>query len=129
MCSAPCSDDQLIAALEALSRHEGNKDRAASELGMTRSAFRNRLNRAAQRGMVGNGGVALVPAAPPAAEVPDLSKRDRIALQDRIRDLEAEIKATHRDELTEQSIRDTIFGLANTAVTPPQWAIAAPKKA
>lgn len=55
-----------------------------------------------------------------------VSKREKIDLLDRIRDLEAEIKATHRNELTESRIRDKIFGLATTPLSAPNWALSIP---
>lgn len=50
----PVSDETCLEALACLERHGGNKAAAANELGITRSALRNRLFRAAQRGLDGS---------------------------------------------------------------------------
>lgn len=51
MPTSPLSDAACREALEALDRHRGNKSLAASELGLSRSTFRGRLDVANMRGL------------------------------------------------------------------------------
>lgn len=51
MPTSPLSDAACREALEALDRHGGNKSLAASELGLSRSTFRGRLDVANMRGL------------------------------------------------------------------------------
>lgn len=48
------SDDELKETLQVLEENGGNKTYAAKQLGITRSALRNRLRRAAERGLDGS---------------------------------------------------------------------------
>lgn len=48
----PLCDEKLLAAVELLRKH-GSKRKAAQAAGLDRSTFRNRIDRAAERGMMG----------------------------------------------------------------------------
>ena len=48
------ADQDLIAAVAALQEFEGNKTQAAQAMGLSRSAFRDRLHRAAILGFCGS---------------------------------------------------------------------------
>lgn len=50
-----------------------------------------------------------------------LADRQRIALEDQIKALRAELKTVHRSELAADSIRSQIYGLANAPPQPPAW--------
>lgn len=57
-----------------------------------------------------------------AADIP-LATRDRLKLEDRIRSLESELKAIHREDLSIETVRREIMGLAQAPVDPPKWVI------
>ena len=106
---------QTVNALEKY----GTALAAARALKIPRATFESRLRAAKTANVVpNNAGV----------DKEMLAARERVAMQDRIRDLEAEVKAMHRDQLTEDKVRDKIFGLATTAVKPPAWAVASMRK-
>jgi len=96
----------------------GSIDGAARVLGRPRTTVQSHLTMAKRLGMKPDKS-AVDPAV--------ISKREKIELQDRVRDLESEIKAIHRRELTEDTVRDKIFGLASSPISPPKWALAIPK--
>ena len=50
-----------------------------------------------------------------------------LGLQDRVRDLTAQLRTIQRDNLTAENVRRTIFGLAEVSPNPPTWL--APKAA
>lgn len=49
-------------------------------------------------------------------------------LQDRVRDLSAQLKAVQRDNLTAENVRRSIFGLAEQSPSPPTWLAPKPTK-
>lgn len=55
-------------------------------------------------------------------------ERDLVGSQDRVRQLEADIRALHRAELTAENVREQIFSLAGVAAKPPRWVVTEPKK-
>jgi hypothetical protein len=50
-----------------------------------------------------------------------------LGMQDRVRDLTAQLKAIQRDNLTAENVRRSIFGLSDVSPDPPSWL--APKAA
>jgi hypothetical protein len=107
----------LKQALHALVAAGGNKTKAARALRMPRKTLADRLDEAERHG------IAADPGATPPADEATLSARERIAAQDRIRDLEAQIKAIHREDLTAENVRQAIFGLAAVSAEPPRWVV------
>lgn len=103
----------LQEAVNAVHTH-GTIDGAARELDVARTTLQSRLATAKRAGVKPD---------KTATDPSVISRREKIELQDRVRDLEAEIKAIHRRELTEDRIRDKIFGLASTPLTSPNWAL------
>ena len=51
----------------------------------------------------------------------DAAERERIGYQDRIRELEAQLRAIHRDNLTAEIVRKHIIGLSEQPPDPPKW--------
>lgn len=110
---------QLKQAVNAVALEGGNQSRAARRLRMDRKTLLNRLATARVRGIEPDAEPVLL------TDEKTLAQRDRIAAQDRIRELEAEIRAIHREELTAQSVRKAIFGLSEAcAIEPPKWVTA-----
>lgn len=106
------TDAELIATLDAVNDH-GSEQKAAISLGMPRSTVQARVQTARARGLKCS-----------ADKTPEaITQRERIAAQDRIRDLEAQIKTMHRDDLTAERVRESIFGLAKGPAQPPRWLI------
>lgn len=60
---------------------------------------------------------------PEHAALEDDSRLEILALQDRIRDLEREIKTTQRDILTARAVRRNILGLSENEPDIPNWII------
>jgi len=58
----------------------------------------------------------------PPAQSP-ISQRDKVYYEDRIRDLERQIKSAHRDDLTAENVERFIFGLSNIDADPPEWLV------
>lgn len=117
MANTPTDALLLKQAANALAAADGNQSAAAKALGWNRNTFIPRLREAKRRGIVADPG-----AAPPADEA-TLSQRERIAAQDTIRDLRAQIQAMHREDLTAESVRQVIFGLAAVQAEPPRWLV------
>lgn len=122
------SNDNLRRVLEAL-RLYGSKTAAAKALGMPRSTFRCQLAAAADRGITLGDGPAEKPrirvkagssAAPPA---PPIDGRQRMAYEDTIRTLRAELRDRYRAELDADAIRAEIFGLATHQPDVPDWMV------
>jgi hypothetical protein len=65
---------------------------------------------------------AIAPAADPQA-------RKLTGLTDRVRELESQLKAIHRDNLTAETVRRHIFGLRDAPVDPPGWVVSTKHKA
>lgn len=57
-----------------------------------------------------------------------LETRKRITLEDQVRDLTAQIKAIHREEMSAENVRQSIFKLAESPAQPPRWVLDSPKK-
>jgi len=54
---------------------------------------------------------------------PFMKARDKVYFEDRIRDLERQLKDAHRDDLTTERVERFIFGLAEMAAAPPDWMV------
>lgn len=117
MAAPPLDAVLLKQAVNALAAADGNQVHASEALKIPRGTLQARLRAAKLAGIAADPGTA-----PPADEA-TLSQRERIAAQDRIRDLEAQIKAMHRDDLTAESVREAIFGLAAAPAQPPRWLV------
>jgi hypothetical protein len=93
---------------------------ASKLLGIAHQTLQNRLRLAERHG---------IKADKSGLDAQQLSDQDRLHLQDRLRDLEATLKSERRERLSEDRIRDEIFGLAKTTIAPPAWATEAMRKA
>jgi hypothetical protein len=114
MATAPLPDALLKQAVNACTA-AGTKSDAARALGIPVTTLRSRLETAKQRGIKADDH--------PEMDAIALGERERIALQDKIRDLQAEIKAIHRSELSEEKVREQVFGLSGIRPTPPSWLV------
>ncbi|MCW2242252.1 hypothetical protein [Azospirillum canadense] len=84
---------------------------------------RVRITAAMQRGLEPLPSAApTTPAAPEAASEP-LSTRERIAYDDRIRDLERQLRQVLRDDLDAEKVRTAILGLTAGTPVPPAWLV------
>ena len=54
---------------------------------------------------------------------PSVTARDKVYFEDRIRNLEKQVKDAHRGDLTAERVEEFIFGLANSDANPPDWMI------
>lgn len=110
-------------AQAALEMNTGRKVMATPEVRRWKQVYGLEPNWAlyVPRATATNGALVLPEQAP--AEV-----RARIALEDQVRDLQAQIKAIHRTELSAENVRETIFNLAGKEATPPHWIVSEPKK-
>lgn len=110
----PVPDHLLQQAVNAYAA-SGSKTKAAKSLGIPPQTLRNRLEMALARGLRAD--------TDPTTDAAALSERERIAMQDKIRDLQAEIKAIHRSELSEEKVREQVFGLSGVKASPPSWLV------
>jgi hypothetical protein len=106
----------LKRAVNALALAGGNQSAAAKSLSMTRQTFLHHLEQARARGIVADD--------KPSIDVVATDRRQTIAMQDRIRLLEDEIKAIHRSELSTEMVRESILGIVGKCPTDiPKWLI------
>lgn len=112
----------LKQTVNALAITGGNQVRAAEMLGIARSTLQTRMRAAKLRGVEADDVPSLE------TDKAALAERDRLAMQDRIRDLETQIKTIHRNELTAENVRRLIFDLSDRAPEPPRWTVKAPKR-
>ena len=112
------SDDLARQAVEAVADY-GDQCAASKALGLSRTTLQSRLRVAERRGIK-----VEADKAPRAAW-----EREKIALQDQVRDLTAQIKAIHREELTAENVREAIFGLVGKSPNPPRWTLEESKRA
>ena len=101
------TEEQLQAAVDAYSVCQ-NKVESAKMLGIPRSTFDDRLDRAIGRGFKPSGVVV---------------KNNEDTTKHRIATLEAQLSSYKREELTDKYIRSKIFGLSETSSAPPNWLI------
>lgn len=73
---------------------------------------------------------ASAPMPPPASPLKPVEQtrdqkleRDLVVAQDRVRQLEADIRQMHRSEMTTENVREQIFGLSAAPAQPPRWII------
>lgn len=113
------SRELMQEAVDAVAKH-GGITQAARALKLPTSTLKSRGDEARKAGLK------------PSRDIPqDAAQRltrDLVGAQDRIRQLEADIKQMHRSELTAENVREQLFGLAAASPKPPSWVIEAPKK-
>ena len=109
--------DKAIAqeAINAVAEALGNKQAAANKLKISVNTLKHRINVARSH--------RLGPAKDAEETHRQAAARERIALEDQVRDLQAEIKAIHRSELNAENVRQSIFGLAAGTPAPPKWMV------
>lgn len=105
------SDSDLQAALNLYEIH-GNYSVAARAAGLPRKTFENRVAAAQAKGMK--------PGQVTETEEFRLTIQE---LRDRNRELEGQIRAMRRDEVTARAVRQTILNLAETPPPVPKWVI------
>jgi hypothetical protein len=110
------TSDSLIREAAELVRAHGSISKAAKASGIPFETLRKRLHYAERD----------------AAEAVDKDapayKRDNVRLQDENARLRNEIKQLHRDNLTAEEVRKTIFGLTEVSPKPPVWLLSGPSK-
>lgn len=112
--STPLTTADLQRSLDAYHENGLNKSQAALALGITRSAFRERFNKAELAGLKPSKSVQQT-AAP---TVITAQQRD---LQERLSRAEKQLREIERDNLKAEAIRKEIFGLAAAQPTQPDW--------
>ncbi len=106
-------DHLLQQAVNAAAQHQ-NQRLAAKALGIEYGAFRSRVQLARLRGLNPD---------PTGMDANALAGAERLHLQDRLRELESTLKSERRERLSEDRIREELFGLANAPIDPPRWAL------
>jgi hypothetical protein len=117
MANRPHTEAELQQAMNAVAEY-GSISAAARALKIPRNTLDSRYQRARDQGVVVGKNL----------DIADLGAHERIALQDRVRDLEALLKSERRERLSEDVVRKELFGLSNAIVSPPRWAIEPSKK-
>jgi len=117
MAPKPVSRAELQQAVNAVATH--GLIGAEKELGIPHQTISSRLRIAKRQGLAADRS---------GLDVHELSKQDRLHLQDRIRDLETTLKSERRERLTEENIRREIFGLVDQPLSPPSWVLPAMAK-
>jgi hypothetical protein len=107
------TDADLQQAVNAAAEHKHLAD-AAKSVGVGYGAFRSRVSLARKQGFKPNSA---------GADPQALAGAERLQLQDRLRELESTLKSERRERLSEDRVREEIFGLANTPIKQPTWAL------
>ena len=99
------TDAELVERLQLLAKHKNNKTDAAAAIGVGRSAFSEAIRQAKARGLT--------------AESKVIDNEARLKQELKIKD--KRIEALMHEEETAESIRKTIYGLAERTPAPPTW--------
>ena len=121
MAQKPLTDEQLLEAVQAYTKHRGNSDRAAASLNINESTFRHRLAEAERR-KTGK--------SKPVTESNEDEGFDKVALlHDQLRSLRAQLHSARKTTLDEQYVREKIIKLAESEslLEIPNWMIKPPK--
>lgn len=103
------TDSECIEALRLVEQH-GGVNQASRAVGMHKETLRNRVMQAQIRGLsLGS-------------EVPESSDRDRV------RELEAQLRAARASTIDEEYVKRKIIKLAETDPNPPAWLTTTPKR-
>ena len=111
---------QCQEAINALAKTKGNRLAAARLLKIPDATLRNRLARAMERGIKPGKLPEQDPADGQVNDAPDPMIETSI-LRDRIRQLELQLKTTHKETLSEEFIKRKIVGLFEQEVSQPDW--------
>jgi len=103
MSSVPLTDSDLVHRLQLAAKHGPGK--AARIAGVGNSAFRNSISLAKSRGLT--------------AKTKLTSTEDK--LRTKVKVLESELAAIHRENITAEGIRTTIYNLSAVTPDPPKW--------
>jgi hypothetical protein len=119
MSTKPLSLEIAQATIDAVAR-SGSLTAGARDTKVPITTFRSRHASAVRMGLKPSRDVPQSPEAK--------MERDLLASQDRVRQLEADIRLLHRQEMTAENVREQIFGLSAVPAKPPRWVIEEPKK-
>jgi len=103
---------ELQAVVDALVLAHGNKSKAASDLELARTTFRDRLEDARREGIRPK-------VMPPDAEAAFAEMEFKY--QEDIKELNRKLKLVLSENITMQSVREKIFALADHNPNPPSW--------
>jgi len=105
------TNSDLIRAVKLMAIHQ-NQAKVAEILGMPRRTLTGWLKRADREGIT--------------AETVDVEEEwatEKLALQNKIRELELELKSIRRNNITAKFIREQIFKIAEQSPDPPNWLV------
>lgn len=118
--SPPRTSDALLQqALNATSIY-GSHVKAAKALNLGVNAFKDRVAAARARGFRPDQS---------GMDAHQLTEQERLQLQDRVRELEGTLKNERRERLSEERIKDELFGLAKANIRTPNWSLKPAKAA
>lgn len=107
--STPNTPEQLQQAVDLVAEHEGNKVHAAKVAGLSPSTFRNRYTKAIERGYKPRAGLETDP------------QQTIRLLKDRVSALESQLTRAAREDQLDRWIREELFKLTRSNLTPPGW--------
>ena len=102
MSAKPITDEEIRTRLQII--ESVGLEAAANQLGMTTSGLRTTQVEARRRKITANGAVS-----------------EEAKLRTKVKALTAELSAIHRDNITADEIRRTIYGLSADTPSPPSW--------
>jgi hypothetical protein len=123
MAQKPLTDEQVLEAVNTLAQCGGNKMKSARKLRMSDSTFGNRIKVAALRGIKPN---MKLPDPKKPGTPHDPSELEMSILRDRVRQLELQVKTTHKETLSDEYVKRKIVGLFEKQVEPPEWLVRTP---
>lgn len=97
-----------------------SRQATCAHFGLDRGAVERRLK--AAEGVI-DPAQHISPADPVIPPKPYVPSADVTRLEDKVRALTAELRGIHRDNLEAESVRKTIFGLAERTPEPPSWLV------
>lgn len=101
---AQLSDAELVHRLQLVAKH-GSAEKAATHAGVRPSAFKTSIRHAKAKGLTATTKL----------------KRTEDVLRTKVKTLELELAAVHRENVTAETIRSTIYNLADVTADPPRW--------
>jgi len=121
----PLTDEELKHRLQVFIECGGQPFRAAKVLGLSSSSTQHTLNLLRQRGMLTTD---MIPEGVPERDRLEWQE-EKIALKDKVRELEGALASVQRENVTAKTVREYIIGLAGETPNPPSWLVRSlPKK-